>query len=303
MRPLFRCSFLLIFFTLWAFPARLAAQDESPAQPELLRPTHDDPQWTTVQSHLPDPLTASAAKLELAADVLRARRFPGDALEYYNYALQRGGDQVLLLNKMGVTELELQNLMAARAYFQRSVKLKKKNADGWNNLGALEYLERRYRNAILDYDRAIKINKKESSFHSNLGTAYFDLKQFDSARKEFEIALKLDPEMFQRRRMSTGVTAHLLSPEDHARFCYEMARLYAKNGDEDNMLHSLQMASEGGFDVATEMGRDASLSPYRKDPRVVMILQNARALRAGRAGTAVAAGTLPPLPPPVPVNE
>jgi tetratricopeptide (TPR) repeat protein len=300
MRPLLRCSFLLVFFTLWVSTTRLEAQDESTAQPDLLRSlSHDDPQWTTVQSHLPDPLTASAAKLELAADVLRARRFPADALEYYNYALQRGGNQTSLLNKMGVTELELQNLMAARAYFQHAVKLQKKNADGWNNLGALEYLERRYRNAISDYDRAIKINKKDSSFHSNLGTAYFDLKQFDSARKEFEIALKLDPEMFERRRMSAGVTAHLLSPEDHARFCYEMARLYAKNGDEDNMLHSLQMASEGGFDVAEEMGRDAFLSQYRKDPRVVMILQNARALRAGRASTAVASGTLPPLPPPL----
>jgi len=300
MRPLIRCSFLLVFFTLCVSTAHLGAQDDAVQSGISNNPTHDDPQWTTVQSHLPDPLTASPAKLELAADVLRARRFPADALEYYNYALQRGGDQALLLNKMGITELELQNMMAARAYFTRAVKLKKKNADGWNNLGAVEYLQRRYRNAISDYDRAIKINKKDSSYHSNLGTAYFDLKQFDSARKEFEIALKLDPEMFQRRRMSAGVTAHLLSPEDHARFCYEMARLYAKNGDEADMLHSLQMASEGGFDVAGEMGRDASLSPYRKDPRVLTILQNARALRSGRT-TAVAAGTVPPLP--APVNE
>jgi tetratricopeptide (TPR) repeat protein len=300
MHPLIRSSFLLVFFTLCVSTAHLGAQDEAVQAAFSNSPTHDDPQWTTVQSHLPDPLTASAAKLELAADVLRARRFPADALEYYNYALQRGGDQVALLNKMGVTELELQNLMAARSYFQRVVKLKKKNAEAWNNLGALEYLQRRYRNAISDYDRAIRINKKESSFHSNLGTAYFDMKQFDSARKEFEIALKLDPEMFQRRRMSAGVTAHLLSPEDHARFCYEMARLYAKNGDEANMLHSLQMASEGGFDVGDEMGRDSTLSQYRKDPRVLIILQNARALRAGRT-TAVAAGTVPPLP--APVNE
>jgi tetratricopeptide (TPR) repeat protein len=299
MRPLIRSSFLLIFFTLWVSTAQLGAQDESAQSVPSRGPSHDDPQWTTVQSHLPDPLTASAAKLELAADVLRARRFPADALEYYSYAMQRGGDQTSLLNKMGITELELQNMMQARAYFQRVVKLKKKNADGWNNLGAVEYLERHYRNAIIDYDHAIKINKKDSSFHSNLGTAYFDMKQFDSARKEFEVALKLDPEMFERRRMSSGVTAHLLSPEDHARFCYEMARLYAKNGDEANMLHSLQMASEGGFDVASEMSRDSSLSPYRKDPRVLIILQNARALRASHTATAVASGTVPPLPPPV----
>jgi tetratricopeptide (TPR) repeat protein len=299
MRPFFRCSFLLVFFTLWVSTARMGAQDETVKSELSHNPNHDDPQWTTVQSHLPDPLTASAAKLEVAADVLRARRFPADALEYYNYALQRGGDQTLLLNKMGITELELQNIMQARAYFQHVVKLKKKDADGWNNLGAVEYLERHYRSAVSDYDRAIKINKKESSFHSNLGTAYFDMKQFDSARKEFEIALKLDPEMFQRQRMAAGVTAHLLSPEDHARFCYEMARLYAKNGDETDMLQSLQMASEGGFDIASEMGHDAALSLYRKDPRVLLILQNARALRSSHTATAVASAPVPPLPPPV----
>jgi tetratricopeptide (TPR) repeat protein len=301
MHPHLRSSFLLVFFTLLVSCARLGAQDQVANPQGLHILSHDDPEWQLVRNHLPDPATASAAQLELAADVLRARRFPADALEYYNYAMQRGGnDQVVLLNKMGVTELELQNMMQARAYFQHAIKVKKKNADGWNNLGAVEYLERRYRNAILDYNRAIKLDKKDSSFHSNLGTAYFDVKDFEDARKEFEIALKLDPEMFERRRMAAGVTAHLLSPEDHARFCYEMARLYAKNGDEANMLNSLQMASEGGFDVANAMGRDSSLVKYRKDPRVLLLLANARALRDKHSTTNVASGTLSPLPPPLP---
>jgi len=245
-------------------------------------------------------MTASPVQLEMAGDVLRARRFPADALEYYNYALRRGGDQVQLLNKMGVTALELRNALQARTYFQRAVKIKKKSSEGWNNLGAIEYLERRYGNAITDYRRAIKIDKKSSTYHSNLGTAYFELKDFESARKEFGIALSLDPLMFERQRQgNAGVTAHMLSPEDHARFCFEMARLYAKNGDEAAMLHSLQMASEGGFDVASEMGMDSSLAPYRKDPRVVLLLLNAKALRANHNATAVAAGVLPPLPPPL----
>jgi tetratricopeptide (TPR) repeat protein len=285
---------------LLLFSARVGAQKDD-ARSELLREaSHQDPQWLIVQPHLPDSMTGSAAQLETAADVLRARRFPADALDYYGYALRRGGDQVQLLNKMGVTTLELRNAVQARAYFQRAVKINKKSAEGWNNLGALEYLERRYGAAISDYKRAIKIDKTSSTFHSNLGTAYFELKEFESARKEFGIALQLDPQMFERRRQgNAGVTAHMLSPEDRARFCFEMARLYAKNRDEAAMLHSLQMASEGGFDVAREMGMDASLAPYRKDPRVLLILQNARALRAGRNATAVAAGTLPMLPPPL----
>ena len=301
MHPHLRSSFLLVFFTLLFSCVRLGAQDQV-AKPELLHIlSHEDPEWPLIQAHLPDPLTASPSQLEMAADVLRARRFPADALDYYSYALHRGAtDQAMLLNKMGVTELELQNILQARAYFEHAIKLKKKNADGWNNLGAVEYLERRYRNAIMDYSHAIKLDKKESSFHSNLGTAYFDTKDFDSARKEFEIALRLDPDMFLRRRMAAGVTAHFLSPEDRARFNYEMARLYAKNGDEVNMLNSLQMASEGGFDVASAMVRDTSLAQYRKDPRVLLLLANARALRTTHSAMAATAGPLSPLPAPLP---
>lgn len=298
MRQQFRSSLLFLLFSLFILCPGANAQKDS-VKPEVLRDiTHQDPQWPTVQAHLPDPATSSAAQLEMAADVLRVRRFPVDALEYYGYALKRGGNEVQLLNKMGVTQLELRNTQQARACFQRAVKLKKKDAEAWNNLGALEYLERRYGNAVSNYGRAIKIDKKSPTYHSNLGTAYFEMKDFESARKEFGIALKLDPQMFEHRGMnSAGVTAHMLSPEDRARFCFEMARLYAKNGDEANMLHSLTMASEAGFDVGTEMSMDASLAPYRKDPRVILIIQNARALRAGRNASSVASGALPPLPP------
>ena len=47
----------------------------------------------------------------------------------------------------------------------------------------------------------------------------------------------------------------MLSPADHARFCYELARLYAQHGDEAKMLHYLTTASEGGFDVLEAMRR------------------------------------------------
>ena len=76
-----------------------------------------------------------------------------------------------------------------------------------------------------------------------------------------------------------------------------MARLYAELGDETNFLHYLTMASEGGFDVMSEMRGDNELSPYRKDPRVILLVKNAHALRSGRASIDDAPGNIPPLPP------
>ncbi|HEY2040622.1 MAG TPA: tetratricopeptide repeat protein [Edaphobacter sp.] len=256
---------------------------------------HQNPVWDSVRLHLPDPTSATAAQLETAADILRARRFLEDATDYYGFAMQRGGEPVHLLNKLGVTQLELRDATAARAYFQRAVKIQKKNPEGWNNLGVIEYLTGHFDRAISNYKRAIKLDKNSATYHSNMGTALFDKKEFDRARKEYDVALKLDPEML-RHHGSLGITTRMLSPEDHARFCFELARLYAQRGDEETMFHYLTTASEAGFDILSAMGSDSTLSQYRKDPRILIIVKNSKELRS--KGTTIAAGSAPPPLPP-----
>ncbi|HEX7159170.1 MAG TPA: tetratricopeptide repeat protein [Edaphobacter sp.] len=274
--------------------APLAAQKQM-SHEEARALDHENPSWPSVASHLPDPTKATPAQLETAADVLRARRFMEDALDYFNYSLQRGGNEIRLMNKMGVTELELRRPVQARIYFQRVVKVHKKDAEGWNNLGAIEYLDGRFGNAISDYKKAIKIDGNAATYHSNLATAYFDKKDYESARREYEIALKLDPDMLQHHG-TAGTTTRMLSPEDHARFCYELARLYAARGDEASMLHFLTMSSESGFDVMHEMASDAVLAKYRKDPRVLLMVKNAKEMRSNPTSLADATGAPPPLP-------
>jgi tetratricopeptide (TPR) repeat protein len=257
---------------------------------------HENPGWDSVRTHLPDPTIATAAQLETAADILRARRFVADAMDFYEHSLRRGGNQVTLLNKLGISSLELRNIPAAKIYFQQALKLQKKNSEGWNNLGAIEYLTGRYDAAISNYKKAIKFDKQSATYHSNLGTAYFEKKDFESARKEYETALKIDPGMMQRHS-SIGVTARMLSPEDHARFCYEMARLYAQRGDEDSMLHYLTMAIEAGFDVLNKMTYDGALGKYHKDPRVLIMVKNAQEMRTKGRPVVAGAAPPPPLPP------
>ncbi len=257
---------------------------------------HQDPQWESVRLHLPDPATASAEQLETVGDVLRARRFPEDAIDYYNYALQRGGDEATLMNKLGVTQLELRHTAAARAYFSRVVKLKKKDAVGWNNLGAVEYIDSRFGIAISDYKNAIKLNKNSAIYHSNLATALFEEKDYKHAREQFKMAVKLDPDVAHHDGVG-GLTAHMVSPEDHARYCFEVARMYLELGDEAKMLHYLTMASEAGFDVLSAMREDSEMAKYRKDPRVLLLVENAKALHNGNTTVKSARSEVPPLPP------
>lgn len=259
---------------------------------------HDSEQWKLIVEHLPDPRTASADTLETQADILRARRFPEDALDYYNYALARGGNPAHLLNKVGLTQLEMRNNMLARACFQRAVKLNKKDAEAWNNLGAVEFLEGASSTAIADYKKAAKLDKHEGVFHANLATAYFEKKDYESARHEIALALKLDPEVFERRGADAGISAHVLSSQDRARFSYEMAKMYARAGMEESMLHSLAMASEAGMDVQREMRNDPILAKLVADPRIIVLVHNAQALRASRVS-----GVAPVLPSNKPVSE
>jgi len=257
---------------------------------------HENPVWQSVRAHLPDPASATAARLESAADILRARRFLEDAMDYYGFALQRGGEPVHLLNKMGVTQMELRNMILARAHFERAVKINKKSPEGWNNLGVIEYLSGRYDRAIGNYKRASKLDKTSATYHSNMGTALFEKKDFDRARKEYDIALKLDPEMLQHHG-TLGVTTRMLSPEDHARYCFELARLYAQRGDEAKMLHYLTTASESGFDIMKEMNSDSVFAQYRKDPRILVIVKNGKDLHSKDTTIAKESGPPPPLPP------
>jgi tetratricopeptide (TPR) repeat protein len=292
-RPLFHLSASQVSILLFALAALPHPADAQKALPDNKNSTtmsvtrariHESDQWKEIASHLPDPKTASAKDLMQQADILRARRFPEDALDFYRYALDRGGDVVVLTNRLGLTEMEMKNFQLAHAYFQQAVKLNKKSPEAWNNLGASEFVAGATLSAISDYKKAIKLDKHSAVYHSNLASAYFDTKNFKGARKELAAALKIDPTIFSRKEAGGGLEAHVLSSQDRARFSFEMAKLYAQNGVEDQMLHSLAMAAEAGMDLAHELRRDPVLGKYLADPRVALIIHNAEVLRTGNPG-------------------
>jgi tetratricopeptide (TPR) repeat protein len=292
---------ILSALSLFAFSLTLSAQTGIPvsarasdAAGDTLRSmTHSTPEWKLVEPHLPNPSTATVAELEMQGDLLRIRRFLEDALDYYGYALKRGGDPGVLLNKIGVTQLEMGNETIARAYFQQAVKVKRGDTQSWNNLGAVQFMEHDFPAAIRSYKHAIKLNKKSAVSHSNLGIAYIEAKDISSAKSELTLALKLDPDIFQRTA-SNGSSLHMITTGDRANFCFQMAKVYARLHNEPEMLHSLETAAEAGFNVQAEMARDYDLERYTKDPRVVELLMVAKSLRESRLARSSVAAALPP---------
>lgn len=259
-------------------PAPLTSADERAA-------LHNSPDWALIEPHLPNPRTATAAQLETAGDVLRARRFPEDALDYYGYALQRGGDVSDLLNKMGIVRLELHQNELAHVMFQRTVRAHKKDAVAWNNLGVTDYAMQDFHAAIGAYRHAIRLNRRSAVFHANLAIAYFEKGDAEEARAEFSRALQIDPEIMSPSD-NGGMTAHIIGSQNYGGMCIEMAKLFARAHDPDRMLFWLGKASDAGVDLRHEMRDDAALAVYAKDPRVTLLIANAAQLKARSVASA-----------------
>jgi tetratricopeptide (TPR) repeat protein len=285
--PLVRAAALTLLSLFAA--VQISAQNQ-PSPTSARERMHQSDQWTEIQKHLPDPATASPQALEQQADILRARKFPADAMDFYNYALTRGGNPPVLMNKIGLAELEMGNIQLGRVYFQRVVKISRKDASAWNNLGAADFMDGKQNSAISDYKRAVKLDKHQAVFHANLASAYFTTKDYHGARREIAAALELDPQVFENEGTG-GISAHVLSSEDRARFSFEMAKMYARSNMEDAMLHSLGSAAEAGMDVQVEMRHDPYLAKFEMDPRVLVLVRNARMLRATQPARVSLSGT------------
>lgn len=234
--------------------AQTSHADQVQIKPPLLR---------TIEPPSPD---ASAADLEARADQLRAQKLYLDSLDYYQAALAKQPNSAKLLNKIGISELQMQRYREAKKSFERSIKADRQLADAYNNLGVVYYEERKYSPAIKQYNRAIEVDGNSSAFYSNLGAAYFAKRDFDKSVAAYQQALQMDPDVFERSSRG-GVQAQLPSPEDRARYDYTVAKLYAKMGFDDRSLQYLRKAMEEGYKDFKNVYKDSEFAQLRKDKR------------------------------------
>ena len=234
---------------------------------------HRTEEWAIVAPHLPNPLTDGPDKLELAADVLRARRFPADAITFYKAAMINGGDRSRLLKKQGVVYLEMQQGLLARLSFQQALRVNKKDPEAWNNIGASDFMLGNSRGSIGEYKRAVKLNKTSAIYHANLALAYFEVRDGSSARTELARAFALDPEVMHHTNTG-GYNLQVLASQHYAEICFEMARVYAAQGDAETAINWLTKASERGFDIRAAMHGEVSMEPLLHDDRVKLLLTN-----------------------------
>ncbi len=239
--------------------SRAQASEQVQIMPPLMR---------SVEPPSPD---ATAAALESRADELHVQKLYLDAIDYYRAALAKAPSDARLWNKVCRTQIMITRWRDAQKSCERAIKVDRKFADPYNNLGVALYGQLKFRASIKQYEKAIAIDGQSASFYSNLGAAYFAKKEFEKAGVAYQRALELDPSVFERSSRS-GVQAQLPSPEDRARYDYTVARLYAKMGLSEQSLQYLKKAMEEGYKDFKNVYKDAEFAELRKDKRFAELM-------------------------------
>ena len=180
---------------------------------------------------------------EQRGDIFMARKMYREAIDTYSQ-----GDQKLPItwNKIGIAWHSIANLSMARRSYEKAIKLDRKYADAVNNLGAVYYAEKKFTAAITRYKKAIELSPQSASFWSNLGTAYYARGKYDLMMESYTKAMELDPQIFEHKG-GVGTELQERSVADRARYHFEMAKMYAKLGKNDQALLNLRRSLEEGY--------------------------------------------------------
>src|SRR6266700_307727 len=114
-----------------------------------------------------DKVTLSKTQ-ELKGDSARIHNNNTEAIYFYRSALHLNSQNSVLLNKLGVAELQTGDRSAARKHFNQAVKHDVRNVPPWNNLGVLACLERKYSAAVRYLKNALALQETNASAHLNM---------------------------------------------------------------------------------------------------------------------------------------
>jgi tetratricopeptide (TPR) repeat protein len=243
------------------------AQDPKPGQggtpqgtPEAIPPATAP----AVSEAVNPPLTP-----EKRGDVFMARKMYREAIEAYEQAPQ---DSAIVWNKLGIAYHQMLQLEAAMKRYRRAIRLDAKYPEAINNLGTIYYAERRYARATTCYKRAIKLAPSSASIYSNLGTAYFAQKKYKFALDAYDTALRLDPEIFEHHS-TYGVLLQERTVDERAKFHYYVAKIYAKQGQNERALQYIRKALEEGFTDRKKLLQDPEFAAMRDLPEFKELLK------------------------------
>ncbi len=210
---------------------------------------------------------AQVTSLEQSGDLARAQKNYEKAIDDYRAALRIDHKNFSLYNKLGMADMNKNDLRAARQDFEKAVKYNPKFVEAVNNLGAVYYVNKKYGSAEKYFKKAVALDETRPAFHINLGAVWFAEGKLDQSIAEYMRAVELDPEVLKQDSRS-GVVAQIGSAEERAKYDYMLAKIYARRGDFDNCIECLKKAKEEGYRNLANVYKEDDFSKVRQDSRL-----------------------------------
>ena len=205
---------------------------------------------------------------EQRGDVYMARKMFREAIASYKNGPQ---NSPVTWNKIGIAWHNLGEMGLARSSYEHALKVDKKYAEAINNLGTVLYAQKRYRSAVSRYKRALELAPGKASFWSNLGTAYYSMGRFPQMMEAYDKAISLDPEIFEHRGV-VGTEMQDRTVADRARYHFELARLYAKIGNDELALQYLRRSFEEGFKDKDKVKKSPEFTNLLEKPEFLEVM-------------------------------
>jgi len=193
------------------------------------------PQNTTARAGL------DALPAEERGDLLMARQQYIAAIEAYREA----APDAAIYNKMGMAYHHMLAFDIARKDYEHALLIRPDYPEAINNLGAADFAQGRYRQAIHLYRKAIKLMPDSAIIAANLGTAWFAQHKYKRGMEAYRTAFRLDPTVFQND--SSQIISGPTSSAERAHQDYCLAELFAQSGMKAQAIEYLRKALDEGF--------------------------------------------------------
>ena len=206
-------------------------------------------------------------ELVRAGDERRGIKDYPEAIRYLEEALRRDKKDETIYNKIGIAYMFDGDADAAKHAFNRAVKLKPDYTNALNNLGVINFNQKRFKSAEKYFRKVVELEETRAVFHVNLGVVLFNQRKYEAAMNEYARAFELDPEVLERSARA-GATVQITSPAQRARFYFELAKVQAGRGDIEDCLRRLTSAKEYGYRRLADVYRDELFIQLWNDARL-----------------------------------
>lgn len=206
------------------------------------------------------------------------------------HAQQSPSADAIERNSRGIALLKDGKADEAAKEFRAAVELSPAYVAAQGNLGYAYEKAGRLDEAMAAYQKLLQLEPKNATVLNNLATLYSRSGRHDEAIREFESLLEREPSNETARRnleaakrnkgilqerdehTARAVKAAEARPHD-PRAAYEVARVYAQQGDDDSALTWLAKALALGYEQTDFLNVDPAFATLRKDARFGTLLQ------------------------------